>query len=288
MVLMLGDVDIGSHIHKKEISNERLDAVRSRLKKIEKNGLMCEMYQYEILYSEIISSEYLEIDLSFLQKSYDKKVGTYKKIVKKGNLFRPNKYTDSDIIVKIPAFAVYPYYGENKMSFEIECKMNLHDPQIKLYFGPKIPKIIESNLIKSFEFGGFPYEEIIGKRIIEKTKDSPGRFGYAFWDYKKEIPSDIVNRYLWLVKRVSEFNGIIPNNVKDAAEKAKVHFDKDLYIVKEIKPAQWEEPKKLTREISYDPLLLGIRNDKAYLIRHFNTTSLEDFVKDNYVKNKGN
>lgn len=81
----------------------------------------------------------------------------------------------------------------------------------------------------------------------------------------------------------SKFIGLIPQKTKEKVEKSLEHFFKDaIYLVAETKPEEWNVEK-----IKIDPLVIGlIANKDAHLIAHFDTTPLEDLVKDNFLGDK--
>ncbi len=258
--LMLGDVDIGEYVDRTPISKEQLSAVELKLEELEKNRLPSEEHIYRRLCSESISAEYPLLDLSFLGMNSVIK----RPPVVKHKLFGEDIVKNTDI--KVPTFSVYRFYGDNKFGVSFEQRGNF-----RTYFSPEdLPSIIDKNLLKSLEFGDLPYH-------FEQ-----GRFNSARYE-SEGVPYDIRQKYGGL-ELTSEFHGLTPERVKEKVKKSLEHFDENkIFMVTETKPEHWN-----IQRISSDPLVIGLIGDNCHLIDYFNTTPLEDLVRNNFLDIKKN
>jgi hypothetical protein len=80
-------------------------------------------------------------------------------------------------------------------------------------------------------------------------------------------------------KLKSKFYGIIPNEARETIEKAKDYFNRT-YIITEAQNYDGSV------EIVKDPLIIGILNDKGFLLDEFNCTPLETYAKNFFIYNK--
>lgn len=262
--LMLGDADIGQYIIGTEITSKRLENIKAKVAELKENCLSSERVLYNQLYSEMISAEYPQIDLSFLEKSYKLKSKiTGWKLSSPWLLGFFDREIEKDIGIKVPTFSVYPFYGINEFSM----KLGTFKGYVEINNRKKIlPIILESRLLKSV--GAFKIDEI-------NADVYGGRFYYTDRPHERNLYIE------------SEFNGLIPLKTKKKVEKAKKYFKDDIYIVVETKPEEWSFEKKLEDpDIKEDPLVIGLIGKNANIIDHFNTTALENLVKDTYLKDK--
>jgi len=253
--LMLGDVNIGQYVIRSDITAKRLKDIKAKVAELKEDCRSSERILYNQLYSEMISAEYPQIDLSFLEKSSNKKIGT--KINHKG--FLGLEKFIKEVYIKIPAFSVYPFYGINEFSIEIESYNVVEINNRKKI----LPIEIESRLLKS-----------LGASEISIRSDVyGGRYYYTNKPHNGNIQ----------IK--SEFNGLIPLKTKEKVKKSLEHFDEqNICIITETKPEKWGVG--VVRQITRDPLIIGLIGDNANIIDHFDTTPLENLVKDTYLKNK--
>ena len=108
---------------------------------------------------------------------------------------------------------------------------------------------MEKPLLNSFK--------IVEKRTI---KDKGGNYPF----YLPFFPS---------YSFTSKFRGIIPNQTKSRIDNAKSLFDSQVYIVAEAD--NWEGKQVDT----IDPLVIGVRNSKCFLLDEFDCTKSENYVK---------
>ena len=229
--LMLGDVNIGKYVKIQNVSSERLEKIKEAVLELKDNCLPFEKHIYYQSLSEMISPDYPNIDLGFLEKTYRIKED-----------FKGNNRGEH---VRIPAFSVYAFYKSNVFSIRL-CTT---DPSYHISLNQKFPEIIESRLLKKCN-----------------THDSPG---YAEW-----------GRYILS----NEFIGLIPLKIKEKVKKSLQYFNKDdIFMIAEAKPKDWN-----VKKIKGDPLIIGLIGKNAHLIDHFDCTSLENLVKDIYLKKKFN
>jgi hypothetical protein len=73
-----------------------------------------------------------------------------------------------------------------------------------------------------------------------------------------------------------EFTGIIPDDTQKKIRKAcKSEMFDEMYLIKEV-------PLWNVEEVTKDPLIIGIKGEKAYIIDHFDCTDLESYVKSEF------
>ena len=170
---------------------------------------------------------------------------------------------EKPVSFQVPAFSVYPFYGTN--NFSVERLFVYANMLYKMKFNDSkkiLPQIVESYLIKSLGFE-LSTNEIgsEGEYILNKS------FEHSF-------------------RIASQFNGLIPKRIKENVKESQKYFKKEnIYLISETKPEEWN----VTSILKADPLIIGLIGDKyAHLIAHFNTTPLENLVKDIYPKEKLN
>ncbi len=78
----------------------------------------------------------------------------------------------------------------------------------------------------------------------------------------------------------SVFMGIIPNKTRDRLKLVQDMFGKDVYIIAEAD--NWDAQKVPLK----DPLVVGVKGDTCFLIDSFDTTPLEEYVKENFSSRK--
>ena len=76
----------------------------------------------------------------------------------------------------------------------------------------------------------------------------------------------------------SRFNGIFPEEIKEKINETERIFNKELYLIAETKPEEWN-----VQVIKSDPLLTGVYDGKCFLVDHFNTTSIENYVRREFT-----
>jgi hypothetical protein len=84
----------------------------------------------------------------------------------------------------------------------------------------------------------------------------------------------------------AEFNGILPNEVREKARRVKEHFDK-LYLIVDQQHCWQSALLPYTRPHVLDPLLVGElkqgQQRKFYLIDQFNLSAAEKYLADEFA-----
>lgn len=277
--LMLGDTDIGSYIREVQPQKNELESngIGDRVKSLEgfmKNALPAEKLllreEHKKLYHELISREYAPIDVSFLGTSSTLKLNRKK---------LPINYE-----IKVPRFSVYPFYGNNTFSTEIRAYWLESGVDIRM--DPKLPRVIIESLLKSFEFSDSPISEPEIIRLYDISKDKAyKKVEYSF----NKVPRLIRYNYHGRHILKNQFSGLIPEETKRSVKEATKYFpENQIMLVAETKLENWNvELRHLP--ITKDPIVIGIsKYGGCFLIDHFDTTPLEDLVKDQFLKNNLN
>ena len=258
--LMLGDADLSEYITAPLEGNEKyLNSIKKKIKKLKKRDISHEKRIVEMLENTYLDNIYPAIDLSFLSMS--------------------NKLEGIDI--SVPRFSVYRFNGKNEFSIRFSNIYSYLDADlsyksyltVNLNSGSKsYSGVILNNFAKLFENQGFTLES-----ITRYDKDDK----ISLLGKRKEVKKYKVGSKKDL-QITSKFNGIIPDSTIEKVKEAEKDFD-DIYIIAETKPKQWN-----IEYIETDPIVTGIKNNKASFISSFDTTPLEDLVKNNFIKSKGN
>ncbi len=78
------------------------------------------------------------------------------------------------------------------------------------------------------------------------------------------------------------FSGLIPEHIKQKIREARQDFGEKIFIIAETHPSDWSLEESLPPP-RVDPLVVGIYNNVFYLIADFDTTELEQFVKNEFA-----
>ncbi|MBS3093700.1 hypothetical protein J4456_03930 [Candidatus Pacearchaeota archaeon] len=253
--ILLGETDITTFITPRiSIEDRRKSELTRIIEETEKSGvLQSEKLPLQLL--KIERENYPEIDLSFLSMS--------------------STLQNDRGEIKAPRFSVYSQKDDfNKFYSEIE-------DQVLLSIG---------NFYISFYVGGNSSKDEIydpfGKLLIQSFNFRENLTRYN--DYhivtptSKQVKSfrNYVGGKRKTLNLSSEFNGILPTVTKEKIKIAKSIFPKQVYLFAETKPDEWGH-----KEYSPDPLIVGVSLDnRTYLVDHFNTTKLEDYVRREFLK----
>ena len=280
--LMLGDIDIGSYVKEPapiltSQEKDKIYNIKNKIAELKQNNSLSfekflitnsenelEVLEKKSLESGLSISGYPEIDLSFLSKSYDKEVLVENTLIKEATFWENRKIGPGKINIEVPAFSIYPFYGENE--FEIrytlshKCSATGRDRHnLNIIFsslfskGSSNRKSLSKNLIKSMT-GDFIFSsEYSSLGYVSNNltkKDLPKKFETLIKD-----KNNLLNLIL-----TSQFNGIIPEQTKQKVKESEEYFKKeDIYLVSETKPEEWN----VQENINYDPLVIGITNEKC-------------------------
>ncbi len=157
--------------------------------------------------------------------------------------FLSMSYFDPKLKITVPRFAVYVLLSPEKYDVE-EHKFRHCQVSLTRAFHPRIKNRydVDSNISRIYKS---LYEAIYSP--IEFTQSIGLR---------------------------SEFVGIIPTETKEKTLEAEHYFD-NINLVAEEK--HWQQ-----FEIKADPLVVGIKGGRSYLIDHFDCTPIENFVKSEF------
>jgi len=212
-------------------------------------GLGIESLARDRMQTNALQTIYPTIDSSFLkmkhQQCYDFKEHGFEVILPRFAVYS----LDSPNCVVALAIEAINYtlknedYGLDFCDSETTCR----DKRIK---EPTLPNELASPLIAAISIKGND-----PKRRIRKTVR--GEFTFS-----------------------SQFIGYIPKNIKDEIKVAKKVFGKELYVIAEADRWKNEEIKILSSKGTGDPLIIGVKGQRCFLISEFNCTPLEHYVKE--------
>jgi hypothetical protein len=268
--VMLGETDLTSYILPRIEGN--VQEIQKTIKELKKKGLEHEKEMIKMLESNnYLSLKYPQIDLSFLGMSNKIKVN----VPKKPTLFKNARYELKE--VSVPKFSIYNFYGSNKFNM----RFYNFNSGLEVEF-PEKNKVIGKNLAKVFENEGLTLEWI--KNGYDWGLDNGKLTTHINLKGEKKDLTKYGNDPIKNLVLTSQFNGVIPEITIEKIRESETDFKKKhIYIITETKPQEWN-----TKYVTNDPLVIGIKHKKAYLINHFNTTSLEDLVRNTHTKNSLN
>jgi hypothetical protein len=263
----INDFSLKDYLKNPLSTNKKIKEIDSLLKKKGgpdgKKAYSFEKEAIEKLRLERIQNTYPSIDLSFLSKNIEYPINEEKIL----------KYS-------LPKFAVYNFFGKEKSEFAFD------DTQLPSYGGEykreifiknSLPKIIQNELIKCYEYSK------ITSPIESYTPGTKNLSGIALaWLFSSKKLEGYRNFSLRLS---TEFHASIEDDQTIANINNALNFFKkeEFYLVTERKPEDW----KVTKIESGDPLILGLYQQVIpFLIDIFNTTPLEKYVSNIYIKNK--
>ncbi len=162
-----------------------------------------------------------------------------------------------------PAFSVHKYESQGKF---IYCKIDFDD-----YYGEYFINIGD-NYVSSFLVMKNLLKVFIAN-IDEKKFYTPRHRGMSY-----PIKKGFVK---YSVRISTSFVGIIPEKTKEKIEKTGTIFagceSSGIFLIKEC--PVWDEQR-----ITKDPLIVGVIGNQAYLVDHFDTTDLEDYIKAEFTE----
>lgn len=271
--MLFKDVDLNNYLsgpinQQNEIDklNKEIENLSNLEKELTANSFSIERLPLERLHREIkpleskrkklfLSSKYQTLDLSFLRMS--------------------NQVNFEGKTLQLPKFSVYHL---NNLEFSISFlrgidqtygffwrKFKINKGEIIAQFFD-LPKIFSDYLSKSLEFNQLRH------------------INAASMCYYTNVPEELISKYCpgkdsnnrFRIGTI--FNGLLPAETHRKIIEARGEKEVEVYIIAETKPEHW------TRVLpTKDPLAVGVFEDKCYLIDHFNTTPLEDYVKKEFT-----
>ncbi len=205
----------------------------------------------EKLVTNTLQTIYPIIDLSFLNMKHPAII----------NSNFQNKFQRYDFKTVLPRFGIYSLNSPKcvvaltvKAGYKIGggSGIDCYERSIKK---PKLPKELVKHLIAGISITG-------NKTIYYESVYLPNSCELTF---------------------SSQFFGLIPQNVKDKIQIARKAFGEDLYLVAEAH--NWETGKaRLIHNSRDDPLIIGVKGRKSFLIAEFDCTPLEDYVRREFTE----
>ena len=261
-VLLLGETDIREYVSYPSVSLSD-DVFQKEFRKlIKQTNFAFEKKAVNEVISQLLSTKYPEIDLSFLEMYSAKYFG--KEIESRGFLGLLKR--EKEIYIRVPRFAVYPSY-ENTFSIGNEgrdYRFLVFNERRKI-----LPSIIEEKIAQS-----------LGVTRMEEHHDVDGG---RYYNVEPRLATLYYLNKQGFNTLSAEFNGLVPPIVKEKIEAARKYFH-NFYFVREVKPEEWN----LKNVFPKDPLVIGLKGNRAHLIAHFDTTPLEDAVKNIYNRTNMN
>jgi hypothetical protein len=277
--LLLGTTDIGKYVIRPNTDPNEYNALEKSVKQLRKRDLPQEKsvlssLESDLLDRKMMSLGYASLDPDFLLMNNQSKVS-----INTGD-FRSQENT-----ISVPKFGVFPFYDQNSTCEIVlayssyngglsNVQIRVNDPSQKSYDynwhmsqNDSVPDIkgglLQRKLIESLGFNKDSYIKALDFfKSVFSIADSRG-----FSDSKLTL--------------TTSFKGIIPDQILEEVKKSRKHFDKkELYLVSEVDPKAWT----ITAGITSDPLVVGVKGERCYLVYHFNTTPLEDFVRNEFLR----
>ncbi|MGV8087319.1 MAG: hypothetical protein ACP5N1_06835 [Candidatus Woesearchaeota archaeon] len=234
--------------------------------------------------SKILSKTYPIINLDFLKltKKYSLSVNH--------EMFAPKNSINFSFIGKLPAFSLFNYYsGESQLKFNLPI-MSIRHEYVSRCYGAKIfvkNDSMLSDLFKKYSpincsmhyadrYNAVPEHEVFN------SKNKEGNLPFKMRIETEHKITHPMEKNID-VQIMPSFDIFIPDNTKDKINDAAKIFGNEIYIIKEAKYVLKGNDVVTS---SVDPLVIGIKNDKAYLIDLFDPTPLEKMVADKYIKRK--
>lgn len=266
--VILGTTDISEYISPAIKGNP--EEVKNTIKRLKARGLEHEEEIIKRLENNSLSYKYPQIDLFFLGMS------------NKIQVMVPRKWGKDKLSkISVPKFSIYQFYGDNKFRMDfallrghrffesksLEVSFNESDKFEEDIIYRNLAKVFESEELSSKKKEEFEYPNLLNGEIFFKGKTKNlGKYGNS------------KDKNLVLESR---FNGLIPEITIEKVKEAEKDFQREhIYLISETQPQEWGSKIIVVN----DPLIIGIKHDYAYLISHFNTTPLENIVKEGYNK----
>ena len=160
--------------------------------------------------------------------------------------------------VKVPLFGVFKLTETGFAGFQAEISIAYQQVRFKF---KGIPDIFGRHLQKSFGILSRFAGDHLSHNISEQNQQC------------------LANKYGSRGMTIStQFLGIIPLETKKKIASAREIFDDQIFLISEVEADAWE-----CKVITDDPLIVGIFEGKTYLVDHFDTTSIENFVLDEFM-----
>lgn len=265
--LMLGETCLDKYVSEpKELEEERKRELDELIGQLEKNCLNVE--QLPLLLLKVQRENYPVLNPEFLSMG----------------IFTERK--DREVEIKVPRFAVYKRSEKGFDSLSLRFAINYNDGSyyggIRINEDSGLPSLFETHLIRASDF----YEH---SKIQNPLRNFPigDKTGYNFKLFERaesEEDKKFFKKFPqgWSFSFNTEFHGIFPDTAKEKLTEADKIFGKDVYLIAETKPEDWQSSSEA--HVNPDPLLTGVAGNKLYLVDHFNTTPMENYARSEFTE----
>jgi hypothetical protein len=246
----------------KKLTLEERRLARKRLEDLTKTGLGIEKLPQENIAQALLGANYSRISSEFLRQ-YQLVPFTL------WNVFGV-KETRS---LRLPKFGVYSL-NDPMMIFSTTrdefgcCNFRVLSPD-------NLPRVLSKELLLATEYGKDSNQD-----EWQHFNGRSSRYSGFFSKRKFRLPKNIEQMdYVFS----SSFYGILPEETKQEISEAREIIGKNIFLITETTPSDWEMRRNPKPRVVKDPLLVGVVGDKCYLIDHFDTTPVEDYARREFL-----
>lgn len=245
----MNQFDISQFVTKKpqQLSEEDARKLEERLERIRHLKFKFEEQGYDDLRKEGAARLYPELNPEFLR------------------LHNEMDYENKGVKakVKVPKFAVF--------SLEIDYMIMCFGKEFWSYkvaiYSPA-PKSLKAQLVMSTDL----FCDLERPWSLERSASDDVTYNRK----RHQLPEEVRDKYsrIGMVQLRAEFRGIVSEEARQNIKKAQNVFLNDIYLAKEVKPAEWTD-RHVKGDIEVEPIVLGINQDRCFLIhpKLSNTTS---------------
>jgi hypothetical protein len=251
---------------RKQLTLGQRQEARRKLEDLAKTGLGVERLPTQNLAQALANSFYARISPTFLNQS------------NLGNIFAGHSEFSGKpnyLQINIPKFGVYSL---DNPTMELFLYKDIFGYSFRVRSPSNLPRVLRQNLVFATEFGKDPRKDLwVHGEEQESWRPNPSFLGFC--KKEKRFPREIKYNY----SLSSSFYGFIPQETKAELAEASTIFGKSIFLVAETKPEDWTLQKTPKPKVVQDPLLVGVIQDKCYLIDHFDTTPVEDYARKEFL-----
>ena len=200
--------------------------------------------------------------------------------------------------VAVPAFAIYDVFSDNdeySLAFsvtsntiyskqsELAKKLVPHDP-LKMRFYNHLWRNFSSSDSVPFIFFGFilsmAFLFIFSSSVVLKSILLPVSFiGFVYGIFIANRATNSLN----ISRKFShKFSGIIPSNIREIATNEKKNFG-NIYLIEEAYNWKIDDSVTIQKKQNPDPLIVGSKDGKYFLLAKFDVTPLENLIATEYT-----
>lgn len=237
---------------------------------IEKNMGDIEKKAREEAIAEVLQTVYPTIDMSFLSMRHPDTDSHALDSYSENDYFK----REPKIKVILPRFAVYSLDSPECVVAMIIESQRYCDWSRRRWTGkircieqsverPKLPKELSDPLVTAIS---------INENDSPLIRSDTGKRDDKYALSSNYLSSLDRHRYTYS----SQFAGGIPRDVKNELKVAKKTFGKHLYVIAEVD--SWKDKEIRDLPSTGDPLIVGVKAQRCFLISEFNCTTIEDYV----------